>query len=213
MTPSHQIITIWCPYWYQQGHQQRRIWLVGLLSKISWSTPREIWILKLELLRHPRVWNYRFLTFDYQYELYRSSGPWFLEIELQRMLQNSEVLSQVKSQSRKHQFGKLVNSTRTPIPVFWMVTSPELTIQNSVAFSGVLFLEIKALNSDRVHIDNPNLEFWDQSSNFSWGVHGNVPIVKVKGPCRRSRLEPLADSTKKSRQEPLTFTIRPNREG
>ena len=132
-------------------------------------TPREIWILKLELLRHPRVWNYRFLTFDYQYELYRSSGPWFLEIELQRMLQNSEVLSQVKSQSRKHQFGKLVNSTRTPIPVFWMVTSPELTIQNSVAFSGVLFLEIKALNSDRVHIDNPNLEFWDQSSNFSWG--------------------------------------------
>ena len=132
-------------------------------------SPREIWILMLELLRHPRVWNYRFLTFDYQYELYRSSGPWFLEIELQRMLQNSEVLSQVKSQSRKHQFGKLVNSTRTQFPVFWMVTSPELTIQNSVAFSVVLFLEIKALNSNRVHIDNPNLEFWDQSSNFSWG--------------------------------------------
>ena len=89
------------------------------------------------------------------------------------MLQNSEVLSQVKSQSRKHQFGKLVNSTRTPIPVFWMVTSPELTIQNSVAFSGVLFLEIKALNSDRVHIDNPNLEFWDHSSNFSWAPQKN----------------------------------------
>ena len=85
------------------------------------------------------------------------------------MLQNSELLSQVKSPSRNHKCGKLFNSSRTPIPVFWMVTSPELTIQNSVAFYGVLFLEIKALNSDRVHIDNPNLEFWDRSSNFSWG--------------------------------------------
>ena len=71
--------------------------------------------------------------------------------------------------SKMVQSNIFLRNADTSIPVFWIVTSHDFKIQNSVVFSRVQFPEVKALNSGRVLPDNQNSEFWEQSSDFSWG--------------------------------------------
>ena len=51
-----------------------------------------------------------------------------------------------------------MNWARIQIPVFWIVTSRDFTIQTSVDFFGFQFPEVKAEKSGRVLPDNQNSE-------------------------------------------------------
>ena len=103
----------------------------------------------------------RTLNYDYPLELCKSSEPCFLKIELLGILQNPTLCSHMNSPFKKRGLKFWHNSAVFRICVFWIVTSHDFKIQNAVVSSGVLFLEIKALNLGRVLTDNQISEIWN----------------------------------------------------